>query len=97
MLYHSMQAQPKEAIIIYLAFTITTMIFYLQALSVDVHKAKKLAKCGHELILEHAFARLVVRVGEKDYLFSGITVEYADTINELSLEHAFATYFECII
>jgi len=29
----------------------------LEALSVDVHKAKKLAKCGHELILEHAFAR----------------------------------------
>ena len=29
-------------------------------------------------------------MGEKDYLFSGITVEYADTINELSLEHAFA-------
>ena len=30
---------------------------------------------------------------EKDYLLSGVTVEYADTINELSLEHAFATYF----
>ena len=56
-LYHSMQSQPKETIIIYHVFTITTMIFYLQALSVDVHKAKKLAKCGHELILEHAFAR----------------------------------------
>ena len=34
---------------------------------------------------------------EKKDFFSGITVEYADTINELSLEHAFATYFECII
>ena len=28
---------------------------------------------------------------EKKDFFSGITVEYADTINELSLEHAFAT------
>ena len=38
-------------------FIMIMIIFCIQALSVDVHKAKKLAKCGHELILEHAFAR----------------------------------------
>ena len=29
----------------------------MEALSIDAHKAKKLAKAGHELIAEHAFAR----------------------------------------
>ena len=29
----------------------------IEALTVDVHKAKNLAKAGHELMLEHAFAR----------------------------------------
>ena len=32
-----------------------------------MHKAKKLAKCGHELILEHAFARYQHHVYHDDY------------------------------